>query len=450
MADETRAEPATLQDLGNGLILRRASLADREPLAEFHANTLLAAGETAPLERLYHFVLDLMSGQHPTFSPGDFMLVEDTTTGKIVSSLGLISQKWTYEGIPFKVGQPDIVSTDPAYRRRGLVRAQMHEAHRWSAARGELVQGITGIPWYYRQFGYEMALSLDANRIGNRQHVPTLNEGAPEPYRFRPATTDDLPFIMERYRQATARSIVASPRDEALWRYDLEQRGDKSGMRSEFRVIETAEPADKPVGLVIHPRKLWGSAIGVRLYELTPGVPFLSVTPSLLRYLDATGDEYAKRDGGQFEALHFGLGEQHPIYDTIPHRLPQIGTPYSWFVRVPDLSAFVLHIVPALEQRLAASPQAGYSGELTVSFYRAGLLFTFQEGRITVAPWTPVDVEEGDAAFPDLTFLQLLFGFRSLAELQHAYPDCAATTDDARALLPILFPKHPSHVWSGG
>ncbi|MGH2559532.1 MAG: GNAT family N-acetyltransferase [Thermomicrobiales bacterium] len=450
MSEETGAEPAILQDLGNGLILRRARFTDREPLADFHANTLVAADETPPLETLYYFVLDLMSGEHPTFQPGDFMLVEDTATGKIVSSLGLTSQTWTYEGIPFKFGQPDIVSTDPAYRRRGLVRAQLDTVHRWSAVRGELVQGITGIPWYYRQFGYEMALSLDAGRTGFRRHVPRLHDGESEPYLLRPATTDDLPFVMAMYRQATSRSVIAAQRDEALWRYDIERRGEKSGMRRVFHVIETAPPVGQSVGLVVHSHRLWGSAVGVRLYEVTPGVPFLAVTPSVLRHLDATGDAYTQRDGGEFDAICFNLGEQHPVYETIPDRLPQVGTPYAWFVRVPDLLAFVRHIAPALEARLAASAQSGYTGDIRVSFYRSGLRLRFHDGRITVEAWTPTGVEEGDSFFPDPTFLQLLFGFRSLAELQHAFPDCFATTDDARALLPILFPKKPSDVWSGG
>ena len=129
-----------------------------------------------------------MSGEHPDFDPQDFTIVEDTATGRIVSSTALMAQTWTYEGIPFQAGQPDVVSTDPAYRRRGLVRAQMAQIHRWSDARGDMVQGITGIPWYYRQFGYEMALSLDANRVAFRTNVPRLNPGEPEPCVFRRAT----------------------------------------------------------------------------------------------------------------------------------------------------------------------------------------------------------------------------------------------------------------------
>ena len=40
--------------------------------------------------------------------------------------------------------------------------------------RGELVQGITGIPYYYRQFGYEMALDLGGGRMCYAPQIPEL------------------------------------------------------------------------------------------------------------------------------------------------------------------------------------------------------------------------------------------------------------------------------------
>ena len=49
--------------------------------------------------------------------------------------------------------------------------------------------------------------------------------------------------------------------------------------------------------------------------------------------------------------------------------------------------------------------------------------------------------------FPDRTFLQLLFGYRSLEELETTFPDCVVRTSEARALLTALFPKLPSDVW---
>lgn len=437
------------RDLGDGLVLRRATLADREPLAVYQASTLLDDVETGPVDRLHYWMLDLLDGSHPGIQAADFMLVAEAATGKIVSSVALFSQTWTYDGIPFKVGQPEAVSTDPAYRRRGLVRAQFEEIHRWSAARGELVQGITGIPWYYRQFGYEMALNLDGSRAGFKPNVPKPADGEAEGYQFRRAAIDDVPFISEMYRQATARSMIAAEREAALWRFEIEGRSELSGVRRELRVIEPAAGGE-PAGVVIHGRRSGGGRLGVRLYEVRPGTPFLAVTPSLLRYLERTGEEIAQRDGEAFTAFSFLLGEMHPVYDTIADRLPHVTPPYAWYLRVPDLATFVRHITPALERRLAASAQAGYTGELNLNFYRSGLQLGFQAGRLSVSGWAPDRPEGGDAAFPDLTFLQLLFGYRSLAELRQAFADCWSETDEARALLPILFPKKDSHVWSGG
>lgn len=449
LAQDTLPKREILQDLGDGLIMRRATTEDREALADFHANTLLDIGETGPNLGLHAWMLDLMGNEHPTLRAGDFTIVEDTGTGKIVSSIGHFSQTWTYEGIAFPFGQPEIVSTDPAYRRRGLVRAQFEEVHRWSAERGELVQGITGVPWYYRQFGYEMTINLGGGRAGYKSHVPKLKDGETEPYRIRPATKADAPLFMSLYNQATARSMVASVRDETLWRYDLEGRSEKSDFRSEMRVIETSEGTE--VGALVHSKRLWGPGLGARLFEVKPGIPMLAVTPTVMRYLDATGEEYARRDGGEFNVISFSVGETHPVFSTIPERLPRIGKPYAWYIRVPDVPAFVRHITPALEKRIAESPQAGFTGELKLNFYRNGLHLSFKDGLITeVASWKPERVEEGEAAFPDLTFLQILFGYRSLEELQYAFPDCITDTDNARALLPILFPKKVSNVWAGG
>src|SRR3954468_17390517 len=212
MSEDASTELGTFRELGDGLVMRAATFEDRGPVSILHGTMLAGSEEGLPSERMIGFVFVLMSGSHPAPRASDFTLVEEKATGKIVSSMCLLSQTWTYEGIPFLFGQPEIVSTDPGYRRRGLVRAQLNEIHRWSAERGELVQGITGIPWYYRQFGYEMALSLDAYRRAFRSNVPRLKDGETEPHRFRPATVDDVPFIMEMYAQTTSRSVVGLER----------------------------------------------------------------------------------------------------------------------------------------------------------------------------------------------------------------------------------------------
>ncbi|MFL5732365.1 MAG: hypothetical protein ACJ78Q_04115, partial [Chloroflexia bacterium] len=214
------------------------------------------------------------------------------------------------------------------------------------------------------------------------------------------------------------------------------------------------DAAGKPVGYVIL-RDGWQwsdeRALCVVALAVTDGTSLRRVLPSVLRGLKAMVPTLPSRMAVDPLRLLFLLGRDHPVYSALDHDLVvPARRPYAWYVRVPDLVGFVGRIAPPLEKRLAGSAQAGYTGELKVSFYREGLLFRFREGRVSVEGWKPERVEDGDAAFPDLTFLKMLFGYRSLEELQHAFPDCWASTDAARALLPILFPGKGSHVWVGG
>lgn len=426
--------------LADGVRLRRAAPDDVEAIAELQARAHSDAGWDTPDEGVRLWIRDLLTRPHPTFQPADFVVVEVLQTGAIVSSMCLISQTWRYGAIPFGVGRPELVATHPDYRRRGLVRAQFELLHALSAERGELLQAITGIPWYYRQFGYEMALSLYGARMGYAPQVPALKEGQVEPYRLRPAAEEDVPFLMAVEAHAAARSVVGCVRDAAMWRYELGGRSPEAAEQRQWGVIET--PEGERVGFLAHPAGLWNTTISATAYELREGVSWLAVTPAVVRYLWAYGS-----GKGKCLAFSFSLGETHPVYEAFSAGLPRIQPPYAWYLRVPDLPAFLRHIAPVLETRLAQSVAAGHTGALTLGFYRSGVRLTFERGCLTeVAPWEPQGNDTGAAAFPNLTFLQLLFGYRALAELRAAFPDCYANAE-ATVLLNALFPKQPSSVW---
>jgi hypothetical protein len=433
------------RDLGDGLLMRRSTPADAAGLAEFHGR-LHADPPLAFDERVAAWTTDLLRGDHPTFGVDDFTIIEDTATGKIVSSLNLISQTWAYDGIPFGVGRPELVATEPAYRKRGLIRTQFDEIHRWSAGRGELVQAITGIPFYYRQFGYEMALDLGGGRRGYAANVPKLKEGEAEPFRFRAVAEADLPFVVEVDRYAAARSRLSCVRDIGLWRYEIFAKSEKDVNRLEFRLIEAA--GGEPVGMVGYAGGLENGNLWVAFIELKPGISWLPVIPPLLRCLKATGEAFAARDGKPFDALSFWMGSEHPLCQVAQDRLPHVRRPYAWYLRVPDLPRFVRHTAPALEARLARSFAVGHTGELKLDFYRDGLRLVFEGGKLIAAEkWTATREDGGSAGFPGLTFLQLLFGYRTLAELQAAFADCWVDGDDARALVNALFPRQTSMFW---
>jgi hypothetical protein len=59
----------------------------------------------------------------------------------------------------------------------------------------------------------------------------------------------------------------------------------------------------------------------------------------------------------------------------------------------------------------------------------------------------PNHADHGNAGFPALTFLQILFGYRSFEELKYAFPDCWWDNDQTQVVINALFPKKNSHVY---
>jgi len=459
MADKRRDQALSgiHRDLGGGLILRQARVEDAEAVAVFNARIHHSSGDFDQRE-LHRGIAagtrDLMSGDHPTCDASDFTVIEETRTGAIVSSTCLIPQKFSYEGLEFDAGLPELVGTHPDYRRRGLVREQFEVLHRWSEERGHLMQAIGGIPHYYRRFGYEMAVYMGEGSRIYVQDVPGKpsssdeGDGSPRSYTLRPAAASDARFLSELHGRGRGRYLLTSSRDEGLWRYEVAGRDPESDESLEVGIVEDAK--GNPTGYVCHSRDLRDGALQVYGYELANGVSWLEVTPFVLRELAETGHKHASSKE-KLASLTFELGEHHPLYEVVPepplYRLDRHDH-YSFYVRVPDLPGFLRHVAPVLERRLAASVAAGHTGELEVSFYGDGLRLELKRGRLSgVESWGPTVEERGDAAFPDLTFLQLLFGYRSLEELDHAFADCSPGERDARVLLGALFPRRPSDLW---
>ena len=209
------------RDLGTGLLLRWSSSEDTEELVYLNSMVFRDSADAPPNTNLGNLVRELMSGRHPLMGPRDFAVIEDTRRAehRIVACTCFWSQAWEYEGIHIGLGRPELVATDPAYRNRGLVRALFEEIHVRSEAQGDLVQGITGISYFYRQFGYEYALNLGGRSVTNLSLIPQAK--GPEPYLLRDAAEADIPFILALYDRRRRESIVSSPIEERWLHYHL-------------------------------------------------------------------------------------------------------------------------------------------------------------------------------------------------------------------------------------
>ena len=436
-----------IRDLGNGLILRHGMPEDGEALALFNGEQLgdegLAGRDGQGLAAMTRDIFSLRP--HVSLTPDDFTIVEETASGRIVSSMCLIPQTWTYEGIEFGMGRPEYVATHPDFRKRGLIRAQFDVVHQWSAERNLMVQGITGIPYFYRQFGYEFALNLGGRHFGSVP--PKLKTGEKEKFNMRPTEEKDIPFLMSTYEYGCKRSMVSANWSHAHWHNNLYEMSADNIQRLEFRVVEHAETHES-VGYLAHSPHIIMSGVYAFHFELQPGVSWLEVAPFVARYLWNTGQEYAKIENQPCETFGFYLGGSHPAYDALGKSIPTAREPYAWYLRVPDLIGFLQHIKPVLEKRLAESIVCGHSGEYLIGMYPKGVRLVLESGRITgIEAWKPNHADHGNAGFPELTFLQILFGYRSYDELAHAFPDCWWDGDSTRLIVNTLFPKKHSNVY---
>ncbi len=453
MATYTAAAANYRRELGGGLLQRWSTPEDTENIAQLCGLVFRDKEDEPHNIRMMESVRRHMSGDFPLMGPGDYAVIEDV--GKegnpLVACTCLWRREWEYDGIAFGVGQPEFVATHPDYRNRGLIRKLFEMVHARSEAEGHLVQGITGITYFYRQFGYEYALELEGRRDTYLSLIPKAQESTPEPYSLRTATPEDIPLLLDLYNGQRSASMVWSIASERFWRYQIQEEKDPTIVGKQMCVRMIVDDAGEVQGYLMVATKRWGKSLDVYALNIATGISWQAVTLPLLRALQAYGMQLpaVRPDVPPFHEISFWLGSAHPVYEVLGETLaPFYEPPYAWYVRVPDVLAFIRHIAPALEKRIANSTAAFYTGEFTLDFFRGGMHMVFDKGHITrIEPWrAPAYQNTADASCPARVFLQLLFGYRSLDELRYAFPDVRVENSNAEVLLNALFPKKFSWV----
>lgn len=445
--DGDLADNSYRRDLGNGLVLRWSSAEDTAGLVTL-AGTVWRSESGKPPEstRMGRWTRELLSGRHPLIGPDGFALVEDTARGVIVAGACLLSEAWDYDGVTLPVGRPEIVATLPEYRRRGLVRAIFELFHARGAALGHMLQVITGISWYYRQFGYSYAVEMVSGASVSVSEIPPLAPGADAPYTMRAATVVDIPELARLYDEERAGALVSTPISAEYWRWAIEG-ADPQG--DSFLLPWMLTERDGAIaGYALTSLEIHRGALRIDGAWMKRG-HWLRAAPSLLRGLVELGARLPPHhaSGQPYSSIAFYLPRAHPALAALRSLAPSprdLDDAYAWYVRVHDLPELLRRLAPVLERRLAASPFASYSGELLVDLYRDAVRLVFADGRLVevTARSGPAPTEPTVGMPPDV-FPQLLFGYRDLRELRYAHPD-VTVGGVARALLPVLFPKRES------
>lgn len=448
----TAASAHYRRDLGDGLVLRWSNEADAEHIAELVGRIFRSNENEGPNTNLINQVRRLMRPGHPNMTPNDYAVVEDTKKegNPIVACTCLFRHVWEYEGTSFTVGRPEIVASDPNYRNRGLIRSLFEIVHARSQVEGHPVQAITGIPHFYRQFGYEYALDLHGSRSTYFSLIPKAKEGEAEPFTLREATLEDVPVIQRAYNRRRASSMVWAIVPDSYWQYEIEAWHNSPEKDASFRILMIVDATGAACGYLLLNPVRWESSIDIWNMGTIEGINLQRLMPVLLRAIQSYSPHLptGKADTAPASKITFSLGRSHPVYEALGEALaPFYEAPYAWYIRVRDLPAFLRLLAPVLERRLASSDLVGYSGELKIDHYRGGLRMAFEDGRLKTAEHWKIAAYDSSAqaGFPALTFLQLIFGHRSVEDLCLTFPDCWVN-NEARYLLKTLFPQRLSSV----
>jgi len=414
--------------LENGLILRTAkdeaaNADDVERVAVFNGKIHGELVETMTRQLFLH---------HPNTSFDDLIFVEDEQSGEVVSSLCLIPWTWRYEDVELPAGEMGIVGTLEGYRNRGLIRKQVEVFKQRLRERGCLLSQIQGIPYYYRQFGYEYALPLEQWLTLQARQIPDQPEST---FTFRQATLDDVPTLMRLYNQAAPDLAIHTVRDEAIWQYLLT---DAKGTETEREILLIEDADGQGIGYTCVPLHHFGEELNVN------EVSRLSYDAALatLQHVKQLSVEREKP----------GIRLNLPLGCTLAQVALSLGGrddgAYAWQIHVPDVAALLRALAPVLERRVAASPLTVLTQDVHISLYRETVLLRFAAGKVTeVANVGFTTWYEEPIRLPPLQFVPLVLGYHTWQELKTAFPD-VDVAPQARLLVDTLFPKTASFIYT--
>lgn len=409
--------------LEGGLVMR--SLRDSADAARVAAfNGVIHGPSTEPL------AYAIMT-EHPHSEPQHWLYIEDSATERIVSSLCLIPWQLQFGEARLRSGEMGFVGTLEEYRGRGLIR-QLNERHsELMRAGGFDMSHIQGIPYFYRQFGYEYAIPLEAwCRVELHQYGPPAADAA---YSLRPAVIEDLPVLMRFHAEAARALQISAQRDEATWRY-LFGPSLQTDTGGRTWIVERA--GHTPAGYI----RVMPIGFGEGLICGEASLLHPDASAAALSHLVALAREQNR------PYVRLNLPRQHSMVAMALARGAHPYSCYGWQIRILDPQAILRKLAPVFEQRIAASAYAGLSRTLTLNLYHMAFALQFVEGRLAGVEQRR-DGQWGDLRLPPQLLPQLVFGWRSFDELNYAFPDASAN-DDARMLVDVLFPPAAGFLYN--
>ncbi|MEW2427286.1 GNAT family N-acetyltransferase [Micromonospora sp. NPDC047644] len=429
-------------------VVRSGRASDAVELARLHASVQLqAVTDGRPHPGIAAWVEDLLDG-HPSVVPDDFLVAEDSATGRPVASLVGLRQHWSLAGVRLPVAQVELVGTAPEHRGNQLTERMFTALHQRYAADGVPVQVIEGIPYFYRRLGYDYALANDGAPSVPATVLPAIAPDRSNGLAVRPATVADADALARIDRRLAGGDVLLCPRDAAVWRYEIAGRRPADLARREVTVLIQGIDVS---GYLVHGSRLSAAGeLNVFAAATSRSADWPQAAAAMHTHLAQVGRRYEASAPGPFTAVRPILGPEHPLVRLSPAGVPR--RPRGWYVRSSDPANLLARLRSLLQARWQAADLRWREPTMTIDMYGRAARLEFTDGRLSgvsvlrgaISPSTEPGTH---AAIPPGALLQLALGHRTLPEVLDAWPDCLVRDRRTEDFLTAAFPRVPVQVW---
>jgi len=379
----------------------------------------------------------------PGFSQEMNYYIRDLDKGIIVTALNSIPFIWNYEDIPLRNLELGWVGTLKEYRRKGLNKSLYSHFNNLLLSGNYDISTIQGIPYYYRQFGYDFVIPMDRTVwIRTNQIQPFDEKSLPEymKMKVRPAEKKDIPSMMDLFDGLNQGLLVYAPRSQELWEI---QETMKKQFENEFQTYVVVA-GSKIIGYFRLVKKNDREGFPNKS-TLTVIESSISTFNGVLRTLQFLYVEAVQND-------ILLIGSQGPSFNSLSKVMENVGGSgkpwWKYQVRIPNMVRFLQKISPVLERRLVGTMFEGLTYDVIMNTFQNCYSVNFSNGKIIdisdLGPQQVIDNQDFRAQPNDL--LRLVLGAYSIKEIEQNNIDFIVR-GSVRLITEALFPKRESSIY---
>lgn len=393
--------------LDDGMVLRRPT-----PIEVDQACELLASrGDPEDADDLRLVI------EHPD-EGFDSCRVVVSPGGKVVSTATLLNERVRIGSVDLQAGQIELVATDPDFERRGLVRALMGDANRRSAERGDALQVMIGIPYFYRRFGYEYAMPIPRLRTV-KAGIDSAGSNT-----VRVATESDLPVLAALNDTTQSAASIAMNHSGPCWSWMVNR---------EASCVWVAESGGEV-------------AASARAVVSTDGVILAEIAGSD-HGVDALFDHARTVSAGSIQAVE---RPNTTVAGTVERHCEVVegsdGQQDWYYARVWDLARLLKLLSPELRRRWTEAGRTDTAAVL-ISLWRSHVTFEIgPEGVANIRTGGPeqAPISKGGSGIAPDAVPPLILGPLGSLGIERERPDCYLGKQ--RRILEILFPPQSADL----